>query len=623
MKSRRRSRPPPSSSHAPSETPPVPINIDELSSRLGLPEIPRSTESHISLLPPEILAQIFTYCIPQERFPHISNTAAPVLLTHVSPYWRALALSLPELWSSVHIAYRNVVEDIPAIESLLARSGDRPLALSIAIDFAEQPQEEILAVLQGHSKRWKNVRFDFGHLLCPPVYSLDQALGNVPQLETFEFHAKDISDVNITPVTQLLRSAPRLRELSWFDDLADVDTLLQLPLSRLTHLSLSIEHDTLDYMQVLKECSNLEHIRLTRPRPRSPSVQPQAPLFLAKLTSLNISSDMLGILDNLILPALKEVRIYGDRRPSLPRPAGHTAAVLHPGASLPPYLSYTSPSLPHIPHSSTEGDDSREGFDATALLSLFDRSLCAITSLSVKAPMAEDMLIRCLRATSSSLVRLSLDGVHVGDGLLQALTWRHNPTRAHVGQISLHYGTLSAPANRKGEGGSGVQVVGHDSDLEEGRLCPKLEELEFDRRVVCSHGVLASMIESRVIWSSPSGTWAPYSPANAMWLAGGIDDGGLSAMLAPLRKVKVVDGHRDLERLKELSLLSRRHSKALAPAGSRVRVPMRRSWTEGNFRQAIALQTRAPLTLVVVPIPKTANTRPSGFTFRRKLCASR
>jgi hypothetical protein len=460
------------------------------------------------------------------------------------------------------------------------------------------------------------VRFDFRHLLCPPVYSLQQALGDVPQLETFEFHAKDISDVNIAPVTQLLRSAPSLRELSWIDDLADIDTLLQLPLSRLTHLSLSIEHGTLDYLQVLKECSNLEHIRLTRPRPRSPAVQTQAPLFLAKLASLNISADMLGILDNLVLPALREVRIYGDRKPSLPRPPGHTTAYI-------PYPSYPPPS--HVPQSSTQSVDGREGFDATALLSLIDRSLCAITSLSVKAPMAEDMLIRCLRRTSSSLVRLSMDGVQVGDKLLQALTWRRNLTHAHARQALLRCGSLSPATNRKGEGGPDGQVVEHDPDSEEGRLCPKLEELEFDSRVVCSHGMLASMIESRVMWPGPMGSSALYWPANRMWLAGGIDtdDGGLDAMLVPLRKLRVVDGHRDLEKLKELSALSRTHCKASAPLDCRVRAPMRRSWTEGNFRRASTLQARAPLTLVVVPVPQASKTRPSGLSFRRKLCASR
>ena len=88
-------------------------------------------------------------------------------------------------------------------------------------------------------------------------------------------------------------------------------------------------------------------------------------------------------------------------------------------------------------------------------------------------------------------------------------------------------------------------------------LCPKLEELSLDAIVACSQGALAGMVESRLCSS--------------------------------LRKIRLLDGHRDLEKLEDLS--------------------KRRRETES-------------LTIDIIP-RKTARQHTRGFLFRRKLCASR
>ena len=505
MKSRPRNvRQPPSSSYSHSPETITDINVAEIARRMGSEHREHictssshpHSPSYISLLPPEILAEIFAYCLPSESFPIPSRSEAPLLLTQVSSHWRALAIATPDLWTAIHINYKDPVEDIPASDIWLSRSRNKHLSLSIAIDFGEQPQQEILDALCKYSNRWKHVRFDFRHLLCPPMYSLDIALGHVPQLCTFEFHARDISTMNVHPITRLLASAPQLREVSWVDDLADTETMMELPLGQLSHLSLAMEHGTLDYLQVLNECLNLEHIRITKPLFKA--IHSQPPLFLSKLTSLNISPDLTGIFDHLTLPALREVRIHSDL-------SKHVQS--HP--------SHLPPSLPHA-HTSAP----TELWNPAGLCLLIERSACAITSLSISSPMAEDALMQCLLRTSRSLVKLSVEGTGVGDILLRSLTRQSGHAKAR----NTH---LDSPVHAY----EGLDV-----------LCPRLEEISFDTCVSSMQDVLSNMVQSRMIFSKHAGRNGEQDTVEG-WTT--------------IRRVRVADGQQDLERLKELRRLSR------------------------------------------------------------------
>ncbi|KAJ3497948.1 hypothetical protein NLJ89_g10283 [Agrocybe chaxingu] len=325
------------------------INITELVRRIGLdddeplteqPQVPPAPQpSPVSTLPPEVLSHIFACCIPQEQFPVPCSTEAPLLLSHVSGYWRDLTLALPHLWTALHINYKDPASDIAFASLWLSRSGNQLLNLSIAIDFNERPQQGIIDVLCRHAPRWKHVRFDFRHLFCEPMYSLDLAQNNIPNLKAFEFHARDVSNTNVWPVTHLLSSAPQLREITWVDDLADTDTLLELPLYNLTHLSLAMDHGSLDYLEVLEQCENLEHIRISRPFSHTPAGR--EPLVLPKLKSVNISYDLTNVLDHLVLPGLREVMISSD---------GDKQIQVQPHS-----YSQSLPHLPPLPHAYAEG----------------------------------------------------------------------------------------------------------------------------------------------------------------------------------------------------------------------------------------------------------------------------
>ncbi|KAJ2912771.1 hypothetical protein MD484_g7640, partial [Candolleomyces efflorescens] len=68
-----------------------------------------AVERHIALchpirrFPNELLEEVFGYCLPTTHLPVMNALEAPMLLTHVCRLWRNVALSMPKLWTSLHI----------------------------------------------------------------------------------------------------------------------------------------------------------------------------------------------------------------------------------------------------------------------------------------------------------------------------------------------------------------------------------------------------------------------------------------------------------------------------------------------------------------------------------------
>lgn len=94
----------------------VPIDPAELARRINhvsqsdqrnIPtdNLPQQSSSPISALPAELLAEIFIFCLPTDRYPIPTPTDAPLLLTQVCSLWRSVAISLPGLWTAIHIKF--------------------------------------------------------------------------------------------------------------------------------------------------------------------------------------------------------------------------------------------------------------------------------------------------------------------------------------------------------------------------------------------------------------------------------------------------------------------------------------------------------------------------------------
>ncbi|TFK28097.1 hypothetical protein FA15DRAFT_86578 [Coprinopsis marcescibilis] len=487
--------------------------------------LPISTPIHV--LPPELLSEIFIYALPAERFPSPSPSAAPLSLTHVCRHWRQVGLATPTLWSALHLNYRTAVEDVPPAHLWLSHSGDMPLSLSLSIDFDERPQQAIIDVFGRYSHRWKHVRFEFSGLQCPLMYNLNLAYENVPMLSSFQFSARGVSTLNIQPVANLLATAPNLNEIIWVDDLADTNTLLTLPLRQLSRLSLTMNNGRLDYLGVLNLCPNLEHIRISRPCP--PEMQtPQIPLLLTKLTSLNIAHDLTNILDHLILPSLKRVRVHVDS--DVP---DHTSDRL-------------SRALLGTPVASS---NVKISWDPSSLISLVERSGCRIESLDIHAPIKEGDLVKCLRTCSDSLRSLTVSAKSVlGVDLIQLMVPRPALVASDEGQ-----------------------AIAWDC------LCPSLTDLVLGAPLQSGTSVL-EMVKSRLALSHSAQDLSLTSPSIS---------NSIPSIVLPLKRLSLhyPAGHSDVAYLRELALLANsRHPSSLELSIVETRM--------GNIRGSSAARTR-------------------------------
>jgi len=420
-------------------------------------------ESPISALPYEILSEIFVWAVPSDDFPTPCSTQSPLLVSQISSHWRRVALSTPHIWHRLHIDYRDQVEDVGVARLWLQKSGNLPLDISLSVDFNDMPQQGILNLLCEFAPRWRHVRFHFQHLLCPPMYQLDMAVANTPMLQSFEFHGRDLSSENLAPVTELLSYTPGLRQLTWVDDMADIDTLMTLPLSQLTNLSLSMENGTLNYLTVLSQCAQIEHLRLTRP---SASIEfPPSPILLEKLSALEISADLTPILHHLILPSLTHVSVLS---PNAKGPAGSavSASVHHPHL-----LDFLSTPTVTGGSTSTAGCLGPAPWDPSHLVRLVSRSGCQLTELYIYVPILEAGLVECLHAASSSLRKLRV----------------YSPVGPSLGEDVLSL--LVIPP----------KSVVEDEEDEENGLCPYLEDVVLDVPLLEStRGLLADALESRL-----------------------------------------------------------------------------------------------------------------------------
>ncbi|KAI5885890.1 uncharacterized protein SCHCODRAFT_02477270, partial [Schizophyllum commune H4-8] len=184
------------------------VKLKEIQERIRLHS---SIVSPLRSVPAEILQHIFRYTLPESHNALLSPDEAPIILTRVCRVWRVVALSTPELWSSIHIVCTPFDKDMPqrsreivelrlrAVESWLARSGTCLLDISIraeteVMDIEFMPFSEgyrysstVLSALRAiipHSRRWSQLSIvaTMGELKELLPLRLD-----LPELQSFVF----------------------------------------------------------------------------------------------------------------------------------------------------------------------------------------------------------------------------------------------------------------------------------------------------------------------------------------------------------------------------------------------------------------------------------------------------
>ncbi|OCB90743.1 hypothetical protein A7U60_g2042 [Sanghuangporus baumii] len=165
------------------------------------------TISPCKILPTEVVAGIFEYCLPSgpERLDVPLQRLAPLTLTWVCKSWRNLCLSLPTLWTELAIGHNGSIpeEDVHLLELWIVRSGYLPISLR----FNYEIDDELRPVLfnqEEHQKYQLNMQ-----------KLLSTALECIERWSTFEIHALDISVLDQIFLAIVTRGSPWLKDLSF------------------------------------------------------------------------------------------------------------------------------------------------------------------------------------------------------------------------------------------------------------------------------------------------------------------------------------------------------------------------------------------------------------------------
>nr|GAT46401.1 predicted protein [Mycena chlorophos] len=171
---------------------------------------------HISLLPNEIIDEIFQHHLPDyPTCPPLFGRDSPANLTRICGHWRAIAHANPRLWRGIRLELKSTfgfsrVEKLLQIAEIwLERS--RPLNISVVLrcdNGCGEEQLRSLTLLIEHSSRWQFVDFVLpnSHPLFRRAWNPTMRLPPLVELRVISYSGdvdRELSAANIV--------APRLR----------------------------------------------------------------------------------------------------------------------------------------------------------------------------------------------------------------------------------------------------------------------------------------------------------------------------------------------------------------------------------------------------------------------------
>ncbi|KAJ6553663.1 hypothetical protein B0H10DRAFT_2124802 [Mycena sp. CBHHK59/15] len=256
-------------------------------------------------LPPEVVSEIFIYCLCDSRA-RPSFAVAPLLLCNICSVWRTIAVLTPALWSSVELTFKYSLFGTSLIDLLevwLSRTGSYPLSFSLWYDeytvSKRRPEMNLLVqVLMRHSSQWEDVE-----LRLPDPSEFHQFKGYFPSLKRIVLeHAVSPSN---PPVISFM-DAPGLASVQLSLGCA-LDPIV-FPWSQLT--TVKCEYLRVDdCLRLLRQTTRI--VDLTVYLKEGGSQIEHAPFSLPSLRSLHLLREEchMDLLQHLTLPALETLSI--------------------------------------------------------------------------------------------------------------------------------------------------------------------------------------------------------------------------------------------------------------------------------------------------------------------------
>ncbi|KAF9526338.1 hypothetical protein CPB83DRAFT_884928 [Crepidotus variabilis] len=282
--------------------------LPQYGGRLHLKSLPP-----IHRIPAEILCDIFMktqedsvnwVVIPAGTYipPLTRGTTNPVVLSHVSSRWRAIALNLSALWSTIEVS-RATLKEVHRVTTFLHRAKDHPLTASFrtsrpkrgeSIDF--EVDSLLLKALLSRTSTWCCINFYILHQYLPLLVEM-LSRAELPRiLRSVHFGAQrnpphDSAQVqrHLDQIWTFLYNSPSLQHVSW-DQECDFVIPMQAPLQQLQLIGMKSDVGIGNLIQALPHCQNLHSLDLFSVDTSPLIDDPPTEILLPKLQSIIIGT---------------------------------------------------------------------------------------------------------------------------------------------------------------------------------------------------------------------------------------------------------------------------------------------------------------------------------------------
>ncbi|KIM35261.1 hypothetical protein M413DRAFT_32615 [Hebeloma cylindrosporum] len=281
----------------------------------------------VSQLPVEIICEIFERFMEDDSVhpvfddtprPLVSYTCRsdPTKLGQICSRWRAVAISLPKMWSNILI-YNPKPSQVYLTEVWLKRSGNKPLSLEIDYNYDTgydlRSAAQILRSFMAHLGRWKKFQLNMSTKLLKLLSAIPHSPHKPLILESVNLYFHDIfhsnhPEVRINEADAIWKyfdGCPTLRRVFWHNQ---VNRFPKHAPSQLTHIqahfSVSID-DILSFLPQIPLIEELQFGELRLPTKNPPTTASDLlaeHLRVLKIRSYNVAAS--SLLERLTCPSL-------------------------------------------------------------------------------------------------------------------------------------------------------------------------------------------------------------------------------------------------------------------------------------------------------------------------------
>ncbi|KAJ7483501.1 hypothetical protein FB451DRAFT_1364408 [Mycena latifolia] len=271
----------------------------------------RSILSPLRRMPPEILLDIFSLTLPSiltaRRRDRFNVNDVPWTLSHISSYWRSVALASPSLWSLVAVNYTAFVEDpahsypFPMLETQLARAQSLKIHFYASTNSETRPQTEMFQFLAAHSSRWEELSISLTSDLVPLLSALRNRM---PSLRRLWLQWDSPASQEAVNSIDCFQTAPSLIDVGVYNEYRSIPILL--PAHQLTRYHLDGPWTVQE--EILKLGQNLVEARIDVRFDQTPWLETTDIIDLPSLRRLYVSEP--NILDYIQVPHLQEIALW-------------------------------------------------------------------------------------------------------------------------------------------------------------------------------------------------------------------------------------------------------------------------------------------------------------------------